>query len=123
MQVEEIGTVARAAHHRVVVALLRHLDLDHVGAPVGEVARRRRAGAGPRQIDHLEAGQGALAFAAHCDITLVLPSSVFHASGVAEDHAASYPGIAGSNYSSSQTSTRLVPWKWLGDMVQPLIFL
>ena len=26
-------------------------------------------------------------------------------------------------YSSSQTSIRAVPWKWLGDMVQPLIFL
>ena len=76
MQVEEVGTVARAAHHRVLVALLRHLDLDHVGAPVGEVARRRRAGAGPRQIDHLEAGQGALAFGAHCDITRALPSSM-----------------------------------------------
>jgi hypothetical protein len=28
-----------------------------------------------------------------------------------------------ARYSSIQTSTKLVPWKWLGDMVQPLIFL
>ena len=30
---------------------------------------------------------------------------------------------AGRAYSSSQMSARSVPWKWLGDMVQPLIFL
>jgi xanthine dehydrogenase YagT iron-sulfur-binding subunit len=39
-----------------------------------------------------------------------------------------WPPAAGASssrcaYSSSQMSTRAVPWKWLGDMVQPLIFL
>ena len=65
VQVEEVRALARAAHHRVLVAVLRHLDLDDVGAPVGELARGGRAGAGPRQIDHLEAGQRSLACCGH----------------------------------------------------------
>ena len=49
---------ARAAEPMAVGPLVRHLDLDHVGAPVGELAHAGRSGAHPRQIDHREAGQG-----------------------------------------------------------------
>src|SRR5450755_4177455 len=35
----------------------RHLDLDAVGAPVGEIAHGGRAGAHPRQIEHGKAGK------------------------------------------------------------------
>ena len=52
-----------AAHARVA---LGRLHLDDLGAPVGELAHRGRAGAHPRQIDHLEAGEGALGLDIHC---------------------------------------------------------
>ena len=44
-------------------------------------------------------------------------------SGAAIAGAPSATGAPKAHYSSIQTSTKLVPWKWLGDMVQPLIFL
>ncbi len=53
MQILEIGTVAAAAGG--VGVLARRLDLDDVGAPIGELAHRRRPGAVGGQIDYLEA--------------------------------------------------------------------
>jgi hypothetical protein len=83
VQVEEIGTVPRTAHG-VQLPTRGHLDLDDVGAPVGEVARGRRPGARARQVDHFEPGEGALALGAHRDITLLLAfPAVFHESGAA----------------------------------------
>src|SRR5262249_51146630 len=53
VQVLEIGTVAAAAGG--VGMLTRGLDLDHIGAPISELAHRGRAGAMGSQIDDLEA--------------------------------------------------------------------
>ncbi len=63
VKVLEIGIVARGEIGLVAVGgiALAHLDLDHVGAPVGELARAGRPGARPRQVDHLEAGQRQIA--------------------------------------------------------------
>jgi hypothetical protein len=58
MQVLEVGPVARPAEAIVAVAGLRQLDLDHVGAPVGELPHGRWPRARPRQIEDGEAGQG-----------------------------------------------------------------
>src|SRR5205085_824758 len=49
MQILEIGTVAAAA--RRVGVLARRLDLDHIGAPIGELAHRGRAGAVGGQVN------------------------------------------------------------------------
>ena len=48
------GPCAVAAHPGVA---LGRFDLDHLRAPVGELAHRGRTGAHARQIDHLEAGE------------------------------------------------------------------
>jgi len=53
VQVLEIGAVAPAAGG--VGVLARHLDLDDVGAPIGELAHRGRAGAVGGQVDDREA--------------------------------------------------------------------
>ena len=56
MQVLEIEPVApRAGHIAAVVAA--PLDLDDIGAPIGELAHRRRPGAGMTQIENGEAGE------------------------------------------------------------------
>src|SRR4029453_2028112 len=67
MQVLEVWSVARPAHVHVAGAG-RHLDLDAVGAPIGEVAHRRRTGAYARQVEHGEAGKRSCGH----DLTLVL---------------------------------------------------
>jgi len=54
MQILKIGTVAFTAQTRVT---LGRLDLDHVGAPVGELAYTGRPGAHPRQIDDFETSE------------------------------------------------------------------
>src|SRR5207253_3205934 len=57
VQVLEVEAVARAAH-AVARATARHLDLDGVRPPVHELAHAGRAGAGARQVEDIEAGQG-----------------------------------------------------------------
>src|SRR5207253_2433646 len=56
MQVLEIEPVAPRAGH-VASGLARLLDLDHVGAPIGELPNRSRPGAGMTQIENGEAGK------------------------------------------------------------------
>ena len=58
----EIRAVALAAHAFGGVDLFRRLDLDDVGAPVGELAHRRRARAHAGQVEHDEAGKRSGAF-------------------------------------------------------------
>ena len=62
MQILEIGTVAAAAGG--VGVLARHLDLDDVGAPIGELAHRGRPGAMGGQIDDEKplSGSGVIGF-------------------------------------------------------------
>jgi hypothetical protein len=61
MQILEVGAGALAAPAVGHVQPRRRLDLDHIRAPVGELAHRRRAGTHPRQVDDTEAGQRAAA--------------------------------------------------------------
>ena len=56
VQILEIRPVARPAHVALGDAG-RHLDLDAVGAPIGEIANGGRAGAHPRQVEHGKAGE------------------------------------------------------------------
>src|SRR5580704_5749706 len=56
VQVLEVRPMARPAHIHIAGAR-RHLDLDAVGAPVGEIAHGGRAGAHPRQIEHGKTGK------------------------------------------------------------------
>jgi hypothetical protein len=56
VQVLKVRPVARPAHIHVA-GTRRHLDLDAVGAPVGEIAHGGRSGAHPRQIEHGKAGK------------------------------------------------------------------
>ena len=44
---------------------LAHLDLDDVGAPIGELAHAGRAGAHPRQVEHDEPGERRRRASAH----------------------------------------------------------
>jgi len=55
VQVLEVGAVARSAHVFVRVHAGRRLDLDHVGAEVGELLDAGRAGAHACEIDDPEA--------------------------------------------------------------------
>jgi hypothetical protein len=52
MQVLKIRSVARPAHR--LFGVRRRLDLDDIGAPIGELARAGRPGPHPRQIEHGE---------------------------------------------------------------------
>src|SRR5262249_14886321 len=54
VQVLEVEALTLAAD-AVAVAAAGHLDLDGVRAPVDELAHARRAGAGAREIEHVEA--------------------------------------------------------------------
>ena len=56
VQVLEVEAVAVAAGS-VAFGLARRLDLDHVGAPIGELPHRGRAGAMGRQVQHLKTMQ------------------------------------------------------------------
>ena len=57
MKVLEVEAVALAAE--LLLAIAEHgLDLDDIGAPIGEMAHAGRAGTGARQVDHLETGEG-----------------------------------------------------------------
>ena len=55
VQVLEIGTFARPPHAFLVARRL--LDLDDVGAPIGELARAGRARPDAREIEHGEASE------------------------------------------------------------------
>ena len=59
MQVLEIGTVARAAETFGGVEMLGQLDLDDIGAPIGQLANGRRARADARQVEDSKARQRA----------------------------------------------------------------
>ena len=54
VQVLEVEAVAAAAHGVGAAGFGRRLDLDHLRAPVGELAHRRRAGAMCREIENLD---------------------------------------------------------------------
>ena len=54
MQILEVEPVPRTDFGGGVVG---RFDLEHVGAPIGELPHGRRTGARPRQIDHLETCQ------------------------------------------------------------------
>ena len=56
MKVLEVGPVARSTHVHVAGAR-RHLDLDAVGAPVGEIADGGRTGTHPSQVEDGESGK------------------------------------------------------------------
>ena len=51
VQVLEVGALARAARSLAAALVRRHLDLDDVGAPVGELAHAGRAGAHAGQVE------------------------------------------------------------------------
>ena len=55
VQVLKIGTVTRTAE--TFAGPGRRLDLDHLGAPIGELAHRRRTGADAGQVEDLEPGK------------------------------------------------------------------
>ena len=57
VQVLEIGAMARPPAPR---RARRRFDLDHLGAPVGQLAHRGRTGAHARQVQHLEAGDSGI---------------------------------------------------------------
>ena len=62
MQVLEIAAVASAADRVAAFQPLRRLDLDDIGAPVGELARAGGPRPHPRQVEHrqmIERGRGA----------------------------------------------------------------
>src|SRR5204862_3900924 len=78
MQVLEVRPVARPAH----VALgdvRRHLDLDDVGAPVGEIAYGRWARPHPRQVEDGEARKRACG---HVLTLLELRLDTYHGGGI-----------------------------------------
>ena len=56
--VEIIIARARARHAPRLVAAVRVLHLDHVGAEIGQDQRRRRPGDDVAELQHLEAGEG-----------------------------------------------------------------
>src|SRR5271169_1115360 len=56
MEVLEIEPVAPRAGH-VTAVIAAPLDLDDVGPPIGELADRRRSGAGMSEVEDCKAGQ------------------------------------------------------------------
>src|SRR5215472_5914381 len=56
MQVLEIEAIAAGAGD-IASRLTRWLDLDHIGAPIGELTNRRRTGTGMTQIEDGKAGE------------------------------------------------------------------
>src|SRR4029079_18416127 len=51
------------AHALAALVVGRHLDLDDIGAPIGELAHASGARAHPRQVEHGEARKGKRRFA------------------------------------------------------------
>ncbi len=70
VQVLEIEPVAPRAGD-IAPRLARLLDLDHIGPPIGELADRRRSGAGMTQIENGKSGQRQSSDA-HNEVPLVL---------------------------------------------------
>src|SRR5207248_10134532 len=70
VQVLEIEPVAPRAGD-IAPRLARLLDLDHIGAPIGELTNRRRPGAGMTQIENGVAGERQRSDA-HNEVPLVL---------------------------------------------------
>src|ERR1019366_3902446 len=58
MQVLEIRPLAWAARALAFLQTLRRLDLDDVGAPIGELAHASRPGTHAREVENGEAGKG-----------------------------------------------------------------
>jgi len=58
MHILEIAAFARAAGSFAFVEAGRHLDLDHLRAPVGELANAGRARAHAGQVDHFDMRKG-----------------------------------------------------------------
>ena len=63
MDMLEVRPVPLAAHALAGVDLLRRLDLDDVGAPIGQLADAGGAGAHAGEVEHGEAGQRQHGFA------------------------------------------------------------
>ena len=57
MEVLEVEAMALAGHHRSRILSGRRLDLDHIGAPVGELAHGRRPRAGTSEVEDLDMGE------------------------------------------------------------------
>ncbi len=74
VQVLEIKPVAPRAGD-IASGLARLLDLDHIGAPIGELADRSRPGPGMTQIENGVAGERQRSDA-HNEVPLVLVESV-----------------------------------------------
>ena len=60
LQVLKVGAGAARAQCSVGIERGRRLDLDHVGAPVRELAYRRRPRPDPGQVEHRDVRHGAL---------------------------------------------------------------
>ena len=58
VQVLEIRTMARPARLLAAGVLYQGVDLDDVGAPIGELAHAGRPGADAGKVEHGETGQG-----------------------------------------------------------------
>jgi hypothetical protein len=54
VEVLKVRPMARAARRIAGFHMRRGLDLDHIGAPIGELAHRRGAGPNPCQIENGE---------------------------------------------------------------------
>src|SRR5215472_454998 len=65
VQVLEVGALARAARRIAGLEARRRLDLDHVGAPVGQLAHAGGAGSNPGQVQHREPFERARSFGKH----------------------------------------------------------
>src|SRR5688572_7229048 len=55
MQILEVGALARPAHAFAALLVRRHLDLDDIGAPVGELPHAGGAGPDPGEVEDGEA--------------------------------------------------------------------
>src|SRR4029077_433616 len=58
VQVLEVETLARAAGSIAALFVRRHLDLDDVGPPIGELADASGSRADTGQVEHSETGKG-----------------------------------------------------------------
>ena len=105
VQVLEVAALARAAHAFAALLVRRHLDLDDVGAPVGELAHAGRARAHAGQVEHREARKGLGRFG---------NSHRKHTGGVTGSEA-TFPDKTGLVYGSSATSGRL-PGRAIGHL-------
>jgi hypothetical protein len=59
MHILKVRTFARATGPFAFVEPGRHFNLDHLRAPVGELAHGGRTGAYAREVEHLDVGERA----------------------------------------------------------------